>query len=281
MYVSEIAEKNPFALLFSPTLETRATKTARYTTNKLRRPDAMIFYGEEQSDSVLAHQYKATLETDGHKWKHIEKVKTEHAKRILDILTRTISVEYRPDELDSIVATTRDTQSNLKLNENEYLMIRPGSIGQVFIASESAPLAANAITALETRGDSVMLVGLDDWLGSSVITIEALERLNAHLIAPLYVDKRSEAYDKLREFYMQEYLRPPDDYTLIGYDLMIITGRLLHRYGDHFQFEPGAQKYQPGTYTGGFMLGDSNTNQYVQIIKFDDSELIVVNPAKR
>jgi hypothetical protein len=275
---SEIVDKNPYAFLFSPTLETIASKTARYISGKLHNTTAMIFYGEETQDSILAHQYKATLEQDGHPVKHMEMIRTEEAKRILDILTRTVAIDYVAEELDSIIATTKDAQGNLKLNKNEFLMIRPGSVGQVFIATENAPLAANAITALETRGDSIMLVGLDDWLNSSVITIEALERLNAHLIAPLYVDKSSEQYSMLKDLYMEAYLRPPEDNTLIGYDLMTIIGRMLHKYGDHFQSVPGAQDFKPGTYTGGFMLDKTNTNQYVQIIKFIDSELVVANP---
>jgi hypothetical protein len=156
-------------------------------------------------------------------------------------------------------------------------MIRPNEIGQVFIASEDAPLAANTITALETRGDSILLVGLEEWLDSRVITMEALERLNAHLIAPRFIDKKSDKYQQLKAVYEENEVRLPGENKLIGYELMMTMGKLLYRWGNHFQFERDAQNFIPGTYCQGYMLDENNSNQYVQIIRFRDSELIVTN----
>ncbi len=274
---SEIVANNPYALLFMPTLETMAIKTAEFTATQVRKKTAIIFYGEAQKDSLLAFNYKLALENKGHVVKHIEEIKSEESKRILDILTRTISVDYTPEELDSIIASTTATQGNLRVKHKEYLMIRPNEIGQVFIASEDAPLAANTITALQTRGDSIILVGLEEWMNSRVITMEALENLNAHLIAPRFIDKNSPRYLQMKAAYEENAVRLPNDNNLIGFEIMSTMGKLVYRWGNHFQFEAGAQLFMPGSYDTGYWLDGKNSNQFVQIIKFRDSALVVAN----
>ena len=117
-------------------------------------------------------------------------------------------------------------------------MIQPDSIGHIFIASDRSPLVANTITALETRGDSIVLVGMEQWLRSNVLPFEALERLNTLMIAPNYFDKTSDRVKQIEDQYRTQYNTLPSDNALIGYETMIIMGKLMNRFGNLFQYDP-------------------------------------------
>ena len=160
------------------------------------------------------------------------------------------------------------------------LVIAPDSIGHVLVATSKAPLAANAITALQTRGDHITLVGKYQWLNYNEISMELLEQLNAHLIAPAYIDKTNPAYSTLLESYLQTHQALPGNNLFIGYDLITIMGHLMHQFGNHFQKEEGASRFFKGTFTQGLVFDGHNNNQYVPIVKFRDSELHIINPVK-
>ena len=63
------------------------------------------------------------------------------------------------------------------------------SIGYIYIATESPAYPASVITAMETRGDTTLLVGNESWLNNQIISYKALERLDAYLLAPTFLDK--------------------------------------------------------------------------------------------
>jgi len=153
-------------------------------------------------------------------------------------------------------------------------------MSHILVASDAAPLAANSITAISTRGDSIVILGQEEWLNSRVITLEAIERLNIHLIAPKFIKKHTEKYEKFHEVYTELYHHPPSKNVLLGYEIMVDIGRLMHRHGVYFQIEQDANKFLEGELCEGFYLNGANNNQYVPIIKFEEDELMIANPHK-
>ena len=275
---SKIIQDNPFAFLFMPSNETLGKKTAEFVSEKFENKNAMIFYGPEEKDSLMAFNYIQTIEEHGFNVKHVEEIAPDNAKRILDILTSAITVEYTPEELDSIMRYDRNRRGNLKLEEKQLLLISENSIGHILVASDEAPLAANSITAISTRGDSIVLIGQSQWLNSRVITLEAIEHLNIHLIAPGFIKKNTERYDQFNTVYNELNNRPAPKNVLLGYEIMTNLGKLLNRYGIYFQIENNANRFQRGELCEGFFLDGSNNNQYVPLIKFEEAELIIANP---
>ena len=275
---TEIIDKNPHALLYAPSSETIGRKTADFiadniTTNK----NYFIFYGSSKKDSTMASSYIKKMDEKGFQLCHIEKVGTDEAKRILDILTNTVTIEL--DE-NSLVKYDTNMKGTLKITEKDLLVLSPDSIGHVFIASDKAQLAANAITALQTRGDHITLVGKDQWLINREVSLEPLEQLNTHLIAPSFIDKKSAAYTIMVDAYLQTHRTLPGKSFWTGYDMISIIGQLLYDYGDHFQNEDGASRFVRGTFTPGFMLDGHNNNQYVPLVKLNNAELFNVNPIR-
>ncbi len=256
----EIIDKNPYALLFMPSSKTMGIKTAEYIAGHANEnKNYFLFYGTSQKDSVLAYSYKTTMDEAAFELCHMQRVRTDEGKTILDVLTHSVTVEKDDTEYDSLV-------------------IAPDSLGHVFIASDRAPLAANAITALQTRGDHIMLVGKYQWLKYREISVDPLEQLHAHLIAPAFIDKKSAAYLRTVKTYLETHHTLPGDNYFIGFDLATIIGKLMYDYGTHFQSEPGASAFIKGTFLPGYSLDGHNNNQYVPIVIFEHSELQILNP---
>ena len=274
---SEIIGNNPFAFLYMPSDVTVAKKAADYMAHTIENKNAFVFHGTSKRDSILAYSYKNEIEKLGFKVCYIEKVATEDAKNILDILTNTITIEFDASEFDSLIIEDK-IEGNLRITEKDYLVIQPDSIGHVFIASNDPALVANTITGLETRGDTIMLYGSERWLDQRVVDLGGLERLNTHLIAPTYVDKTRSKYEGLNSICVESFNTYPTRNFYIGYEVIMTTGKMMHTMGNLFQFDPAINDFIPGEIFQGTLYGSENSNQIVPIIRFTDSELVITNP---
>jgi ABC-type branched-subunit amino acid transport system substrate-binding protein len=273
---SEIIGNNPYAFLYMPTHEVQAQKAADYISETVSNKNAFIFYGTNDRDSVLAYAYKQEIESQGFTVCYIEGVPTEEGKRILDILTNTITIEFDESEFDSLVVQDQ-VIGNLRITEKDYRVIQPDSIGHVFVASYDPALVANTITGLETRRDTILLVGLERWLEERV-SLDGMNHLNTHLIAPGYIDKSNPKLQSINDLYKETFNAYPNKYFYTGYDVVATLGKLLKRSGNLFQFDPGINDFVPGEIFEGLLYGSGNSNQVVPIIKFVDAELQLVNP---
>ncbi len=274
---SEIIGKNPYAFLFLPSGKTRARKAADYMASTIENKNVFVFHGTNARDSVMAYEYKKEIEKQGFTVCYIDGVAKEDAKNILDILTNTNTVEFDASEFDSLEIDLK-IKGNLRITKKDYLAIQPDSIGHVFVASNDQALAANTITGLETRGDAIALLGFEEWLSQQVISLGGLDRLNAHLIAPTFIDKSNPKYESLNALFMEAFNAYPTRNFYIGYEVMITTGKMMNRMGSLFQFDRGIDEIIEGEIFQGALYGNKNSNQIVPIIKFRNSELVVVSP---
>ena len=273
---SEITGNNPYVFLFMPSNETIARQLANFISSDFENKNAFIFHGNNTRDSLLAYAYKKEIESKGFTVCHIDGVNIEDAKNILDVLTNTVTIEFDASEFDSLVFEDR-IEGNLRISEQDYLVIRPDSIGHVFVASDDPALVANTITGLETRGDKITLVGSERWLDRRVIDLGGLDRLNAHLIAPTFVDKTKPKYEGLNSINMESFNAYPTRNFYIGYEVMMTVGKMMGKMGNLFQYDPGINDFIPGEIFQGALYGSENCNQIVPIIKFENSELAVIN----
>lgn len=269
---SEIIGSNPYVFLFMPIHETQARKMADYISTKIENKYTFIFHGANDKDSVMAYSYKKEIEQHGFTVIQIEKVATEEGKRILDMLTKSIPVEFDAAEFDSLAA------AGSQITEKDYLIIQPDSIGHVFVASNDPSLVANAITGLETRQDNITLVGLERWLEHRLISFEGLSRLNTQLIAPTFIDKTNPKYEDLNTLYKETFRAFPTKNFYTGYEVIMAAGKLMKKSGNLFQFDPAINNFLPGEIFQGVLFGSENCNQIVPIASFTNSELVLMNP---
>jgi tetratricopeptide (TPR) repeat protein len=272
---SEIIGSNPYAFLFMPTHETQARYMADFMAAKMKNKNTLIFHGASDRDSVLAYSYKQEIEQHGFTVARIQKVPVEEGKQILDLLTNTITVEFDASEFGS---EEGGVQGSDGITEKDFYVIQPDSIGHVFVASNEPSLVANAITGLETRRDTILLVGLERWLEHRLISFGGLNRLNTHLIAPTYINKSNPKYESLNALFKETFRAFPTKNFYTGYEVMMAVGKLLKSSGTLFQFDPAINNFIPGEIFQGVLYGSENCNQVVPIVKFVNSELLLVNP---
>jgi hypothetical protein len=276
---SQITGNNPFAFLFMPSGETIARKSAEYMSVTANNKNALIFHEQNPRDSSLAYAYKKEIESRGFTVCDIQSVAREDGKKIMNVLTNTLKIEFDASEFDIDSLLLEDeVEETLRITEKDYLIIQPDSIGHVFIASNTPSIVASAITGLETRGDTITLLGSERWLDQREISIGALNRINTLLSAPTFIDKSAQKYQALNEIFQQSFNAYPTRNFYIGYEAMMTMGKMLDKLGNLFQFDPGINDFVPGELFSGTLYGSENSNQNVPIVQFVDSELVVANP---
>ena len=274
---SEIVGNNPYSFLFMPSAESQAMVAADFAQTNFTNKNAFIFHGSSSRDSALAYSYKKEIENRGFQVCHFEMVPTEGGKKILDILTNTVKIELDASEFDSLIVDDK-VEGNLRITEKDFLTISSDSISHVFVASNDPALVANAITGLETRRDSIALIGSERWLGQRVISLGGLNRLRTYLIAPTYVDKTSYKFEQVTTLCAESFNTFPTRNFFIGYEVIMTAGKLLQKSGTLFQFDPGINDFIPGELFVGTQYGDQNCNKIVPILNYSNAELILANP---
>lgn len=262
---SQIIGRNPYSFLFLPSLETQARQSARFVSEQLGgKKTSIIIYGESYRDSVLAHSYKQAIEDEGFTIALMRKVKKQQERDLFNLFTSTR--EASPDDP----------------NENPGLLLPTDSIGHIYAATDSDDemIASYLISAIETRGEYIKVIGHEEWLDFSSIIPEQMERLQVHLVAPTFIDFSSPEYKNFRNKYLSSTYTLPSKFAGIGYDLMKFAGTMLREEGIYFQVRFEEMGFRKGFVLPGYLYDHSQDNQYVPMIRFIDSGLINVNPSQ-
>ena len=253
---SEVIGNNPYSFLYHPSNETIGRRMGDYVLqNSDRRPGVIIYGGIGKSDSVLAHAYKQRVEKDSFNIIMTRRVHKDSTRQILDLFLVSD-------------AKLGDAASD---EARERYQLAPDSISHIFVASDDGLIASKIISAIDTRGDSIMVVGPMSWLELPVINYEVYDRLGVSLYAPVYQTKSNEVYEKFRSNYIQKHRVAPTKYAAIGYDLMMLIGNSLNKYGKYFQVGWSDQEFLEGCLTVGHRFANTNDNNIVPILTFEDT----------
>ncbi|MCG8474415.1 MAG: ABC transporter substrate-binding protein [Cytophagales bacterium] len=264
-----LVQENRFAHLFMPSSENLAKNAAEFINKKnLENKQTFIFYGSKPMDSVNAYTYKKQVEDSGYQVVLTEKFTKETSRRINEILTET--VEVPTDSLDEFGDPIMQ----------DSLLLQPDSIGHIYIASEDNLIASNAITGIDSRPDTIVLVGSGKWLYNPSIGLKTLEKNAVYLAAPTYVDYESASFQAYASLYEQQTFQSPNNrFAIIGYDLLYMTGKLLHNKGRRFMSESeGEFIYEP--LFQGYQADSTRSNAYVPIIEIENAKVRILNPKK-
>ncbi len=256
---------NPFSFLSTSGVETRALKAAELARNHFYpNKNAMIFYGYSSKDSIMAYTYKRAIEQDSFRVIWMPRLVQGNSQLILESLAAN-------EEISEQDPTSEEALDTVIWN------IRPDSIGHIFVASYDDQIAANTISAVESRPDRIPTIGHSNWLDFRFIEYEQLERLNIYFIAPNFINPSKPAVQDLKREYMNQVRRIPNNYFYTGYDIMTFWGRMLNQYGTYFQVGFGEMDVVPGLLSNGYQYGYSNDNQFLSIYRFEGARLVLVN----
>lgn len=257
---SDYISDDPFAYLFQPSYETLATKSADLLAKRIQNKNTMIIYGDKPKDSVMAVNFANQAKAAGLTITWSEEFRKETAGRILTILAT-------PTEFD-------------EFKNPKQFKLRRDSIGSIFVASDDPLIYTKVISSVEARGDSVVVIGGESWLDNTSVDLTKYERLHVMFAAPNFTPVNAPAFVTFRKKYIKTHGSfPPEylNYTKIGYDFMMFTGRAMHKYGVNFQEGLAKDGLFPGWLTKGYKLSANRDNEEVPFIYFRNGELVAVD----
>jgi len=271
---SETIATNPYSFLMKSTPETRAKTAARYVLENMQPKNATIFYGSKSQDSIFAYTYKRLLEEDSVNITWMTSSKSAvSSTEILRSLTEVFDTDTLRDSGKVYVSNT----VKVRVGEEDSLVMTRDTIGHIMVASSDNLLVSNVLSALDTRRDSITVIGYDDWLDFNQISFEQLQRMGVIMIGQNYFDFGSRQVAEFKESYRKKYNKLPSQYSYDGYETMWFFGEQLIEFGNYFQYGLYNEGFQRGHLYFGFDYTNANDNQVVPIMTMEELELKLLN----
>lgn len=254
----DLVRDNFYGFLFQPSYESLGSQSAEYLASAKRNKKCIVFYGESKKDSTMAANFVSKAKEQGMRVLRAERVTKETSRKIIEILAT-------PTELDEFKYPKQFT-------------LPKDSLGSVFVASDDPLIYTKVISCVETRKDSVTIVGSENWLDQTAVDYTKYESLKIVLHAPNFSADSNPAYQAFQRKFVREHGRNSSaatysNYAKIGYDFMLFAANTLKKYGVYFQDAIQKDKQVPGYLMGGYDFTQSRTNQYVPFIQFKDGKL--------
>jgi outer membrane protein assembly factor BamD (BamD/ComL family) len=238
-----LVENNPHAFLSETSPESQTKQVARYALNSFPNKRVVILYENNARDSIKADLYRKAIYTQGGTIAAFREVNRASAGSISAILKQS--------KLDSL--------------------------GHVFVSSSDPVVATGLVAAMEVNRSRVPVIAPADWLESaSSVTLEQWQRQNVHFIFPTFIYE-SEEVKSFRNRYAEKTNMIPSVYAFQGYEMMMYFGRALANYGRDFQEDIRREGFRRGVTMGGYDYSDATDNQFVPLVKVEDTQLKVVN----
>lgn len=260
----KVVANNPYSFLLLPSEETQGLRAAQFAYKELMGDGkrVLIFHGPSDADSILAYNYRNTLNKIADRSARVREVRRNDAKSMFSFLLAKRTYKGMEGE--------------------EKFEIPADSLSHIFVASvtDEGMIAANLISALERRRGAIKVIGLYNWIDYSFIVPEQLDRLEVNLLAPSFIDHNAKNYKEFRQSYLQEYHTLPSKFSALGYETLWLFSQLLDQHGNYFQVALKEKDFMPGYLLPGFIYKDSNDNQYLPVVRYKDAELTNVNEVK-
>jgi ABC-type branched-subunit amino acid transport system substrate-binding protein/predicted negative regulator of RcsB-dependent stress response len=271
---SETIATNPYSFLMKSTAETRAKVAAKYAIENMENKNATIFYGSKAQDSVFAYTYRRTLEADSF---NITWMAASRSAVASTEILRSLTEVYDKDTVDTSGKVYISNTVKVKVTEDDSLVMSRDTIGHIMVAASDNLLVSNVLSALDTRRDSIPIIGYDEWLDFNQISFDQLQRMGVVMIGQNYFDFSSSAVAEFKENYRKSYNKLPSQYSYDGYETMWFFGKQLIEFGNYFQYGLYNEGFQEGHLYFGFDYTNANDNQVVPIMKMQDLELRMLN----
>lgn len=252
---SEIIGSNPYSFLFQPSFETIGKKSSEYLYKHARKKNCIVFYGSARRDSVLAANFVQKAKENKFNIVLVEPVTKEESAKIVTMLAT-------PTEFDEFKYPSE-------------FSLKKDSIGSIFVASDEALIYTKVISSVETRGDSILVLGSENWLDQA--TYEKYERLGIVMASPNFSNSASKNYKTFFHKFIRTHGQLPSNFSKLGYEFMMFAGLQLKKNGVYFQDNLSKETKVPGVLYEGYNFQSSHDNQLVPFVKFKRGELKVVD----
>jgi hypothetical protein len=266
---SMLTQNNPYSFLSRTGSITLGEEIADYVSQQMINKNAIIYYGTSTSDSLLAYSYKQRIESDSFKVVILKQITKDNPRSIFDELTAA------KDVVDSVALQKmwNEGQKVRYLPKMDSLLIRPDSIGHIFVASDNSVMAAEVMSAVTSRGDSTQIIGYGDWYNQSNAGLDLLEHMNIWLAFSEADDINSTENAAIAEKYFSKFHEKPSKYFFMGYHAMQFLASSLIEYGVFFQNGYNKQ----GSFNPHWQYQNSQDNQAFKIVQLKFGRVVQLN----
>jgi tetratricopeptide (TPR) repeat protein len=254
---SDVIGTNPYAFLYQPSIETMGKKSGEFMASHARKKNCIVFYGTSRRDSLLAATF-------------VDKAR-EKGLKVLG------SHRITKETLPKIVSTLATATEYDEYKYAKQFTLRKDSLGGVFVASDDALIYTKVLGAVDTRGDTVTVLGSEDWLEQTALELDKYSALPVAFIAPnISLPNNPHLAAFIRKF-IKVHGRTPSLYSKMGYEFMLFTGNQLKKNGAYFQDGMNKEKAINGYLTQGFNYQFSRDNQLIPFIRFKNGGAVLVD----
>ena len=254
---SELVMNQPMSYLAQPSLNQQARKAAEQAGKLGGSRKVAIYFGTSRKDSLLAQAYLDEIRQQRYQVVDFKKV-SGNAQSMADAMFLTA-----PGSKTLLVSSTTPAV--------------PSSLGHIFFASSNENDGVRMLDALSRRkvtGPLIATASAFDFYRNSANTFT---RRDLYLVYPDFIDTSREPVVEFEEQYLEKRHTIPSVFASEGYDMMLFFGRQLARNG----LQPGnhaALRSDTDDYLlSGFDYTQSNENQVVPIVKYEDGRLVKIN----
>lgn len=247
---------NPYAYLFQPSAETLGERAAEYLAGTAGDELAMVIYGTTTKDTTQASAFLEKASELGVKVVSEIMVSKEETGKIMQILAT-------PTEYDEFKYPSEFT-------------LKKDSIGSIFVATDDPLIYTKVISAIETRGDSIRVVGSENWIDDTAVAFEKYQSLGVVFTAPNFVAIDNPGKRAFISNYMEKYGKVPSNLAQRGYEMMLFFGNQLKTNGVYFQDGLNNAEFIPGHLFEGYRYQYTRDNQVVPIVKFQGGVLRLI-----
>lgn len=254
---SDLVKQNPYSFLFQPSHETIARSSAEIASNLAKKKNCFVYYGETSKDSLMAATFIARAKELNLRVLYSQRISTENSGSILSKLaTATQYDEWR-----------NPLQFSLKKD----------SIGCIFVASSNELIYSKVINSVETRGDSILVIGQEGWLDDSSVDYTRFERIKMALAAPNFKSVVNPAFLDFRKKYMNRHGVLPSEYAGTGYEFIMVMGQMMDHYGVNFLQTLREGEVVQGSLSSGLSLSSERDNRVVPFVSLKGGQLVRLN----
>ena len=255
---SDLIGDSPYAYLFQPSSETLGKKAAEFIAAQRRKKIAMVISGMSKKDSVLAASFTEKANELGIQIVANRSFQREDAAEIMNMLAT--ATEYDEFKFPSEFTLKKD------------------SIGSIFVTSDDPLIYTKIISAIETRGDSILVVGSENWIDDTAVAFEKYQTLGVAFTAPNFVSVVSPQRARFISRYLGKYGKVPSKLSQLGYEMMLFYGNQLKKNGVYFQDGLNNAEFIPGYLFHGFNFQFSRDNHHVPFVRFRNGVPTLVAP---
>ncbi|GAB2568405.1 hypothetical protein GCM10027190_17770 [Spirosoma areae] len=251
---SELVANQPMSFLAQPSIAQQALKVAEQARglNSTRR--AAIYFGTARKDSLLAVAYQQELKRQNYQVVDFRK------------LSGTAQAMATAMQFTGVPATPPTGTPAASI-----------TLGHVFFASSNDDDGQRLLDALSRRrvsGPLLATASAFDFYRNSVSTFS---RRDLYLLYPDFIDASREPVIEFQEQYVAKRNTIPSVFASEGYDMMLFFGRQLAKNGLPPRNRSSLRSDTDDYLLSGFDYTQTNDNQIVPIVKYEDGRFVKIN----